>query len=915
MTRNKQMGGWMQIRFGMVLDGARSTLPSASIGQVALGPLGLVSLLELYLGLTRPEVTQAQRAVRYRTFLKSYLADHPHAFFARSFAADEVGVATAILRWRDQWYDYGWSGEPAESLSGRLSEIAEIEQRARAQVPPGQGERLMMIEAAFAAGGVTPIEELLCLTPEHHLSPRWAAVLRRLPTRFRAPEPQAPAGTRLHQVQCSISEPGTVVTSLPNDGSLLVVKAGSSLLSGAWLATRLRRDRDTLLLVEEDAQALDDLLTAQGLPVLGFADNSALRPALQSLPLALQQLWKPADIHGLLAFLTHPFCPARSMARGRIAESLAQKPGLDPIRMEALFTKIRADIEERNQGQPDHLKPIDADRVLQEASYWLFGERFDPDQGAPILEIRNRVERLAAYFRGRMSGQGVGAIQSDTQTQSLGAGHAQCQALLDSLGQLLEQGEKVLLPRALQKLVRQASSRGARPPGRSPEVGAYRVASDPAAVVEGAEEVIWWNLKAPSALKGQPWTRRERAELAKAGILLPTEAERLQQLQHAQILPLLNARQSLILVMAPGESEIHPLLQQILSRFPVITPLPLQNLLAQAEVSEWGVTTEAVEYRPLPSLQRWWKLPAGSVPWARESKDSFSSLELYLGAPHRWVLRYPARIKPSQLLEIADGPLLLGTLLHDVVETVLNNYPDCLKYSAQEITTVALKELDALIEREAMILLAPGRGSDLGRLKVQTARAVEQLWSSMRAADVVRAEPEAELEGRFGNGEVHLQGYADLVLTRADGGQAIVDMKWGSADKRQTQLKSNTHLQLILYSGLLAQRGGADSQWADVAYYILSKQKLLAQDQRYFPDAAVNGAKDLVNAPALWQAAERSWAWRRAQLKAGEIEVVSEAIDVDPDDEARSTPPEGAYAPPQPEEGFDEYRYLKGWGR
>lgn len=899
----------LKLQFGLALDGARSTPAATAVGQVALGPLGLLVQLELYLGLVRPEVTQAQRSIQYRAYLKQHLVDEPAAFYAASFRNDEVGVASRLLSWRDQWYEYGWSGGPSPFLSGRSKTLAEVERLARGRIAPGLAERLKAVEERLSMDHPVPIESIHCEDLWSHLSPRWQAVFSHLPVEYPALTPHGRSGSRLKAVQQALLTPeDSEAPMTADDGSVLLVRCGPRMLSGAWLAGLLASPRDRLLLVENDAQSLDDLLHANGLPALGFADTSALRPALQVLPLALQQLWAPADIPGLLTFLTHAICPIRGIARNRLAEDLAQKPGLDRARLDRILTKVRASIEEANQALADGRRAIDPDKTLDEAIYWLFSDRFDPNLGAPINEVTERVRRLAEFFRGRMAIERGEA----TDSQSDGAAHAQCQTLLYSLGQLIEQSETHIQPRALQKLIRQASARGARAPGRHPEVGACRIASDPAEVVAPVDEVIAWSLQAPRRPPPQPWTQRERTELLKAGINLPTDAERLLQQQYSMLRPFLMARERLVLVVSAEGSEAHPLVQQVQKRFRDQTVHELADLIHSPDAHAAGeISVETIRHQPLPRLKNVWKLPAGTVPFARISKDSFSSLELYLGAPHRWVLKYPARLRPSQVLEMSDGPLLLGNLLHRVVENLVKAHPDILGYEPQRLTDLALEELDRVIAMEASLLLGQGRGNQLGRLRVLTARAFERLWDAFRSAGVVAITAEQTLEGRFGD-EIELGGSADLVVTRADGAKAVVDMKWGSADKRAKQLKSNQHLQLALYSGLVADVGTA--LWPEVAYYILSKQRLLAQDQGFFAEAEAHTAKSPLTSIEFWQAAEWTWRWRRDQLKEGRIAICSSELGAESDSASSFAPlPDGAYDPPVPDESYDDYRFLKGW--
>lgn len=99
----------MRIRLGLHLDGERGESLASHLDAITCGPLGMVTILETQLGLLRSEVSHADRVVQYRDALRCL--DAPQRFYAASFAADELGTAATLLRWRDQWFLNGWSGE------------------------------------------------------------------------------------------------------------------------------------------------------------------------------------------------------------------------------------------------------------------------------------------------------------------------------------------------------------------------------------------------------------------------------------------------------------------------------------------------------------------------------------------------------------------------------------------------------------------------------------------------------------------------------------------------------------------------------------------------------------------------------------------------------------------------------------
>ena len=98
------------VRFNIGKDINRGTCaPSSSaLGEVTTGPHGLLNWLESQLGLALPPVSFTARLVPYLNCLREH--DSEDAFFHKSLARDEFGVATRLLQWRDTWFEAGWDG-------------------------------------------------------------------------------------------------------------------------------------------------------------------------------------------------------------------------------------------------------------------------------------------------------------------------------------------------------------------------------------------------------------------------------------------------------------------------------------------------------------------------------------------------------------------------------------------------------------------------------------------------------------------------------------------------------------------------------------------------------------------------------------------------------------------------------------
>ena len=110
----------------------------------------------------------------------------------------------------------------------------------------------------------------------------------------------------------------------------------------ASLATMVEKLADTVIYCEDDnvALRLDACLQRIGLPTTGASSLSRAHPALQILPLSLSLCWGPVDPQALLGFLTLPIKPLPHRVAARLANSLAQEPGLGSSKWEEAVTEL-----------------------------------------------------------------------------------------------------------------------------------------------------------------------------------------------------------------------------------------------------------------------------------------------------------------------------------------------------------------------------------------------------------------------------------------------------------------------------------------------------------------------------------------------------------------------------------------------
>lgn len=868
----------MKLRFGAHLDGQHGRPPANQLGVLDVGPLGLLSVLEAQLGLVPPRSSSSQRVIQYRDCLKKL--DQPSRFYHRSLEVDDFGTAATLLDWRDDWLIHGWTGKPPGKALARLQDMADVEDLASGQVAPGMAERLNAVAGALA-GKRTLIESIALIDSPDAFAPLWRRVLEKLPCTL--PQTGTVLGKGLlAEIQRAILAPDATTRrerlAWRDDGTVFVARAETAVLGARWIAETLRRAApDVLYVANSEAAATDLYLGAADYPRQGLSETSAFRPALQLLPLTLELLWKPLNFHALIQFLTHPIAPIPIGARRRLASVQAEHPGVGGPRWNAAITEIEEAYADKN-----------ALRIRELIDYWIDHPRFATASGAPVATVLERTQRLCEFFR-NSPGDATPALR-----HAHAAGLGQCLGFAENLGRLLEQGVETLRPRQLEQLVRQSTARGNDNPLRIAEAGALPCISHPGATLGQHAVVLWGPLDAPALPASWPWSKSEISALREVGCLLPDTGALLQQTASEWLRPLLAATDRLILLLPPHDRESHPVWQMLDS---LIRDLPVHTV--EDLLLKETATLTRVAHTPLPGIKRWWELPPGTrLPEVDEY--SFSQLEKQLFNPYQWLVTYAAKLNSGSLLSLADDFRLKGILAHSLVERL---YAEDGGLGMTDTAFAAWFDpaFNRLIAEEGALYLMPGRGIDLENLRRSLRRALGELRAVLKRSGVKAINAECEFKGHFVGGK--LGGTSDLVLTRPDGAQAIIDMKWGGKTHR-AKLENNRHLQLAIYAELLRQKTG---NWPAVGNFLLSEARLLFLDDLWFPGLTALQNRTGENTAQLWLRFVETWKWRQEQFAAGRFEVVLEK-----DDDSQA--PEDGLEIDVLNQRYNEALHLAGWG-
>ncbi len=874
----------MEVVLGLHLDGKRSWKKRNAFNRLVLGPSGFLSQLELYLGLSAKRQVKLQRVIHVRKVLK--LLDNGHRFYSRSMKIDDFGVASELLEWRDELYLHGWNGRFRQKpLSGKLADLAEVEAvLGRENFSPGNGERLAAVADALQSLR-TPVTSIELLEPLERHPLRWQQVIRLFPCYFckSFETPGAPEGSALYALQQYLLSPESLRTPehIEPDNSLSVVTADTALTAAHHVARELQARCDDVLLIDGgEGEVFDQVLEAEGYPRQALQGCEESLPALQLLPLLLRLRRFPLDVAALLAFLTLPekLSPLDPALSERCARVFARFPGTGGPQWQRVLGEYRA--QRGNAG----------DESVDELHRWIEGHKVGYDDPMPLPELKACAGMVREFFS-RKKDEG-----EQKEAQSLFSGGCEQAAVFEAaVDELLEQGEKGLGSYQVDQLLTQASS-GIRYQHQR-EAGSVPDTSHPGAVGELFTHVVWWWAAAPAMEERLPWSADERLFLEREGVLFPSQDQVLAWQAADWLRPVLSARQSFLLVLPPEGDERHPLWLKIVSFIPSIPVVQIEDHLG---VSEGGMKMSVAGY-DLPGKRLFWKIPEG-IPLSGRV-FSPTALEMLITAPSRWFLENVARITPSRLLELSEGPLLYGLLAHRLVEQLVS-FMQAGEKGISDFDSWFKTAFTELVQKEGAVLLMPGKSAELETLRYRLRLAIGRLLPVLQKYGAGVMHAEYGLEGSL-NG-LRMLGRADLVLFDRNNAPSVIDMKWGRGEERRKSLLQGMHIQLLAYAAMVQEETG---RWPSLVYYILKNGRFLATGEGCFTSGELVRKQKDEQSEALWQRVTRSFVWRMDQMREGTLFVGGESDTDDP----MPMPPDEGLTLTRKDDPYNPYRFLEGW--
>lgn len=868
-----------------------------------IGPAGLLSFLELHLGLSRPSENNVLRVFKYRKALKKIVLG---TFFEKSFSANELDVAEELLSWRDQLMLAGWDFNMTEDVPSRLKALATAE--AFAGVADAYGDRFRIVLAKLSTEIKIPLEEFLYFEPLELLPPHITELISLFETNgitckhFLPPE-ISPDGSDLSSLRSFIfssNKVGVEKSEATGDGSLQLVLLPDRLQAGDLLAGLIRNQdcRDIIVISENN-----EIQPFLGLQKDGFATpaivvSNPVPAGVSLLQLLTVFLWKPWQPRQLFEFLQCPVTLLPPHLSRLLAQAMSAKPGIGSEPWQDALTTYRESIAEEERFN----------KVMERLNYLLAYKKYDTNPGAPLSAIRELFEFAAGILRGRC------ARMSDGMEKNLLVPILNSFTNLLNILSIFEEKDfigELELQRIIEKSITSEQCYMATRAADS-----LPVISSPGNLAGFADTVIWFDFASGGATGAsfEPFFREELKWLETRGVI-PEQANlksRRSSWLRKQFIRFVRKRMICIVPenLSGEKSQPHPFRSFIDAHFRLVHKLMtrISRPVSITFAENLTATTTYLPFSGLPEPAAYWHVTRTEQLVVGDHALSYSGMTSLVDSPFIWVLKYRAYIKAEAVLQLADDSRFMGNVSHRVFQYALTR-PDA---DVTLLDQPALEKLyseavDHILHTEGMLLLEKGKEDRVQSLhhaiKEKFMALVKHIAENNWVVEGCEAQKETVRSG------LKLQGYADILLSRKKKGPkefAIIDLKWKSGKYYSGLMNEDKDLQLALYSSLFNDTGG----FSPTAYFVINTGRLYTRDQKAFQHGILAGSDDWA-AGYEQQLAKlfRTVEYRMDELKEGKIEMGEgipteelEIFSLDPDEYL--LPPGGEFKEPS---RFNDY--------
>ena len=766
------------------------------LGESYTGPMGLLSQLEVRLGLTAPDKSSVEMLAAYLKAAQKAVAQAPDIFFKESLELSPLATAEELLTWRDELILAGWSKDVVipEKLTSGAKAILEGLSKVECFIPNGIGttsERWRGLISTLEKGAPRLGFRIVLHAGEGHLHPAHRRVLELL-------------------------RKNGVTVDMESTGSVPKISL-EHYRDSVDACFRAAAHGGESLLVCSDDQTLAAAQTAFGHRPGNLTASQAPRPVEHIFTSAMMLLMDGSDIHLFRDWLSSPSHPLNAYKKDNLTlrymllRNTVHKRGFDNV------DKI---VEDFAGG--------DADK-LNEIREWL------PDNGKPLtFERVKKLCKMLSEWAKRSIKANSGGDEGRAYVEQWTALSHMC---AEMEFQCREQGldTKSFIPEGDFLQILSAVSAPAESRYLQAVVGSAPVVSSIAKIAVPVKDVIWVDGAFEEAVSPMSFICREDVMVLEGTLpFVWTQKDSLLLQDNLFMAGLSRITGTLTILCCDSfrgeKSEKH---QYILMRLKEkgmkgISELPYTDI--PKELSEVCNPVSAKTDKETYDLN-----PDGlAIP----GHESPSTLEGMFEQPLDWVLQSVLRLG-----EEGDTNMSVteGLVAHDIINRICidaggtyvsaDAFEDAFNKRFDEFFDEAVRDTGAELTLRENTLEREQFRSALKNLSLPRlitflrSNAFTIVGSELRFEDVDISEPDFE--------PLHVTGVIDMLLRNSSDHYFVLDFKWAGStgrDSRENEIKKGTDYQLALYRKVV-ELGGVPSvskgEVAGQAYFMLRTAEVL----------------------------------------------------------------------------------------
>ncbi len=885
--------------FGLNYDNCVFPRPNTEGGHFYLGAKGFLRWLEMHLGLAgHTERIEHIRVEQYRQAMRRYLNEYPSVFFQKSFEADQLACAEALLKRRDELLLAGFDFKHKDNLPFRLQVLVDIEQRflvneeGISKLTAGEADRFEKILTALQHKNV-PINQLIVNESYEKegqlitlLPPQYKRLFKVLANqniellsndKFRKLSKFTKLGsnnskdTDLQTFKDFITNklPRGEKQTLKADGSLIIVESERDTEGGDFIAKILSLNphfRPTFFIPDRN-RTLDEALIQNGLPAFGLPSASLGRPTLQLLKLVTAFLWQPLDLYKILEFVTMPVKPLDADLGTVIGNVIAQRPGINSDLWYYETNRFFEKLEDKAQSDAS----INVRKIREQFNFWFHRPTYDIAASAPKQEVISIFNFLKEWATAEFEASG-------SKNTSLLVLSEQARRVVEFLYEL-PPSESWLMYLELERIIRTIYEPSPVSP-RPQELGHYDYVTHGDCLMQSVDAMIWWNFTDTEGVHFfSRWYVDEVTFLKQKGVTLQLPQDENALMLWQRIQGVMRTDNQLIFVYPKKVNGEHapenPLFSHLRACYGDLSPITVCTKEDWTNFEDLTnlTTPHWVNLKPhrLGKVQP--IITVESRLLIRRTHETLTSLESLFYYPHQWVFKHKAKLNKSSILCIVKENTLKGNLSHRFFEFILKeNFQD---WTFEQIKEWVDEHSKKLLSKEAATLLMYGFEPQKLQLIRQIEYAIWTLIEHIRRNKWTVEATEQELAGQFSDTPV--KGKADVVLVRLSSDSStkssercILDLKWSGHSYRERLIKNGEDLQLVMYARLLNE----SEDWAHTGYFIIENARLLARNTAAFAEIKPLTTDDAFEVnEIIWQKMLKTYTWRLNQVTTGQIEI------------------------------------------